>query len=62
MSEENVELARKMFATTASAINLGGGDDYTGVIDPEVEWIPINAALEELGITDTGASDVGPKT
>jgi ketosteroid isomerase-like protein len=46
MSQENVEIAREMFAAAARAINLGEFDDLDGLLDPEVEWIPINAALE----------------
>jgi ketosteroid isomerase-like protein len=46
MSEETVEIAREMFAAAARAINLGEFEDLGGLLDPEVEWIPINAALE----------------
>jgi ketosteroid isomerase-like protein len=46
MSEENFELARKMFAATARGINLGAFDELNSLLDPKVEWIPINAALE----------------
>jgi ketosteroid isomerase-like protein len=46
MSQENVELARKLFAAAARGINLGALDELNTLLDPEVEWIPINAALE----------------
>jgi ketosteroid isomerase-like protein len=46
MSQENVELARELFAAATSAINLGALDELNSLLDPEVEWIPINAALE----------------
>jgi ketosteroid isomerase-like protein len=46
MSEETVEIAREMFAAAARAINRGEFENLGGLLDPEVEWIPINAALE----------------
>jgi ketosteroid isomerase-like protein len=47
MSEENIALARRMYATVGGAISSGKApDDLDQLLDPEVEWIPINAALE----------------
>jgi ketosteroid isomerase-like protein len=46
MSQESYELACEMFAAAARAINLGSLDELNALLDPEVEWIPINAALE----------------
>jgi ketosteroid isomerase-like protein len=46
MSRENVEIVRSMFAAAARGINLGEVDDLNGLLHAEIEWIPINAALE----------------
>ncbi|MEK6327617.1 MAG: nuclear transport factor 2 family protein [Actinomycetota bacterium] len=46
MSEENVELVRQMFGAAGRAMNLGALDELYRLLDPDVEWIPINAALE----------------
>src|SRR5918999_1216473 len=46
MSQENFELARLLFAAAARAINQGELDELNRLLDPEVDWIPINAALE----------------
>ena len=46
MSQENVEVVREMFAAAGRAINLGTFDELYNLLDPDVEWIPINAALE----------------
>ena len=46
MSEAQSELVRKMFAATARAISGESLEDLCRLLDPDVEWIPINAALE----------------
>ena len=46
MSQENVELVRQMFGAAGRAMNLGALDELYRLLDPDVEWIPINAALE----------------
>jgi ketosteroid isomerase-like protein len=42
MSEENVEIARRLHP----AFNRRDVDEVLSVLDPDVEWIPIMAALE----------------
>jgi ketosteroid isomerase-like protein len=46
MSAENFELARLLFAAAGRAINQGEHDELDDMLDREVVWIPINAALE----------------
>ena len=46
MSQENVEFVRQMFGAAGRAINHGALDEFYGFLAPDVEWIPINAALE----------------
>jgi ketosteroid isomerase-like protein len=46
MSVQNFELARRLFAAASQAINRGEFEELDGLIDPEIEWIPINATLE----------------
>jgi ketosteroid isomerase-like protein len=45
MSRENVEVARRLFEEFNRTFTEGTGDLYA-LIDPDVEWIPINAMLE----------------
>jgi ketosteroid isomerase-like protein len=42
MSQQNVDIARRTFP----AFNRGDVDGFLECIDPDVEWIPIMAALE----------------
>ena len=46
MSQENVELVRQMFGAAGRAINLGALDELYRFLASDVEWVPINAALE----------------
>jgi ketosteroid isomerase-like protein len=46
MSQENVEVVREMFAAAARAISGEPLEDLYRLLDPDVEWIPINAPLE----------------
>ena len=46
MSQENVEIVREMFAAAARALSGEPLEDLYRLLDPDVEWIPINAALE----------------
>jgi ketosteroid isomerase-like protein len=46
MSEDNLEIVREVFAAAARAISGGPLEDLDRLLDPDVEWIPINAALE----------------
>ncbi len=46
MSEAQSELVRRMFAAAARALSGEPLEDLYRLLDPEVEWIPINAALE----------------
>ncbi len=62
MSQENVELVRQMFGAAGRAMNLGALDELYRLLDPDVEWIPINAALEGPGIAATTVSDSGSRT
>jgi ketosteroid isomerase-like protein len=45
MSQENVEIAQRLFEEFNRTFTEGTGDLYA-LIDPDVEWIPINAMLE----------------
>jgi ketosteroid isomerase-like protein len=45
MSQENVETARRAFEAFNRAF-AEGTDDLYALLDPDVEWIPINALLE----------------
>ena len=45
MSQENVEISRRLFEEFNRTFTEGTGDFYA-LIDPEVEWIPVNALLE----------------
>jgi ketosteroid isomerase-like protein len=42
VSQENVEIVRRVF----DAFNRRNIDAFLGALDPDVEWIPIMAALE----------------
>jgi ketosteroid isomerase-like protein len=46
MSQENVEVVRQIYEAAGRAINHGALDEFCRLLDPDVEWIPINAALE----------------
>lgn len=46
MSQENVELVRGMFGAAAHALSGEPLGDLFRLLDPDIEWIPINAALE----------------
>ncbi len=45
MSQENVEVARKGFEAFNRTFNEGAPDLYE-VLDPQIEWVPMTAALE----------------
>ncbi len=46
MSQENLEFVRQMFGAAGRAINLGALDELYRFLASDVEWVPINAALE----------------
>ena len=45
MSQENVEIARRLTAEINRTFTEGASDLYE-LLDPEVEWVPITALLE----------------
>jgi ketosteroid isomerase-like protein len=45
MSQENVEIARRVFGAFNQAFTVGTPELYE-LLDPEVEWVPISALLE----------------
>jgi ketosteroid isomerase-like protein len=45
MSQKNVELSRRLFEEFNRTFT-DGTDDLYALIDPEVEWVPVNALLE----------------
>jgi ketosteroid isomerase-like protein len=45
MSQENVEIARKAFEAFNRTFNEGAPDLYE-LLDPEIDWVPMTAALE----------------
>jgi ketosteroid isomerase-like protein len=45
MSQENVEIARRGFEAFNRTFNEGAPDLYE-LLDPEIDWVPMTAALE----------------
>jgi ketosteroid isomerase-like protein len=45
MSQENVEISRRSFKAFSRTFTEGT-DDLYALLDPDVEWIPINALLD----------------